>query len=91
MQKLTKAFSIGTTIWLIIFFIDYLYNLFQIDTTSVITTMTGLRISTVITETELNTTFSLTLQVVLIYFLFIGLWVILWFILLKINKSKKVN
>ncbi|HCN57735.1 MULTISPECIES: hypothetical protein [unclassified Exiguobacterium] len=73
-MKLTKLIGVGTVIWAVIFLIDYIYELFQINETSVVTTMTGLKISTVMTKEELNTHFSLTLQALLMYLAFIVLF-----------------
>ncbi|WP_026830231.1 hypothetical protein [Exiguobacterium antarcticum] len=73
-MKITKLIGVGTVIWAVIFLIDYIYELFQINETSVVTTMTGLKISTVMTKEELNTHFSLTLQALLMYLAFIVLF-----------------
>ena len=73
-MKLTKLIGVGTVIWAVIFLIDYIYELFQINETSVVTTMTGLKISTVMTKEELNTHFSLTLQALIMYLVFIVLF-----------------
>jgi len=61
-MKITKLIGVGTVLWAIIFLVDYIYELFQINETSVVTTMTGLKITTVMTKEELNTHFALTLQ-----------------------------
>ena len=37
-MKITKLIGVGTVIWAVIFLIDYIYELFQINETSVVTT-----------------------------------------------------
>ena len=49
-MKITKLIGVGTVLWAIIFLVDYIYELFQINETSVVTTMTGLKITTVMTK-----------------------------------------
>lgn len=83
MKRLRKNLSIGTIIWLIIFLLNYVYNLFQINESGIVTTLTGLRITTVMTESELDTTFTLTLQAVIMYLIFISLWLIACYVLSK--------
>ncbi len=73
-MKITKLISVGTVLWAIIFLVDYIYELFQINETSVVTTMTGLKITTVMTKEELNTHFALTLQALVLYLVFIVLF-----------------
>ncbi|MDN6900192.1 hypothetical protein EVC35_04125 [Oenococcus sicerae] len=69
-----KQFSLASTCWAIIFLIDYLVELFQINQTGTITTLTGLNITTHITPHELNTVFSLTLQSLFLYIVFVAIW-----------------
>ncbi|WP_290773721.1 MULTISPECIES: hypothetical protein [unclassified Exiguobacterium] len=73
-MKITKLIGVGTVLWTIIFLVDYIYELFQINETSVVTTMTGLKITTVMTKEELNTHFALTLQALVLYLVFIVLF-----------------
>ncbi|HAB33327.1 MAG TPA: hypothetical protein DCE40_04340 [Exiguobacterium sp.] len=73
-MKITKLIGVGTVLWAIIFLVDYIYELFQIKETSVVTTMTGLKITTVMTKEELNTHFALTLQALVLYLVFIVLF-----------------
>jgi len=73
-MKITKLIGVGTVLWAIIFLVDYIYELFQINETSVVTTMTGLKITTVMTKEELNTHFALTLQALVLYLVFIVLF-----------------
>jgi len=73
-MKITQLIGVGTVLWAIIFLVDYIYELFQINETSVVTTMTGLKITTVMTKEELNTHFALTLQALVLYLVFIVLF-----------------
>ena len=70
-MKITKYIGVGTVIWSIVFLINYIYELFKITETSEVTTLTGLRITTVMTEEELHTNFSLTWQSLVVYLLFL--------------------
>lgn len=74
-MKITKYIGIGTVIWSIVFLINYIYELFKITETSIVTTLTGLRISTVMTKEELNTDFSLTWKALIMYLLFLIIFV----------------
>ncbi|MEI5907981.1 hypothetical protein WAK64_13040 [Bacillus spongiae] len=74
-MKIKKYIGIGTVIWSIIFLIDYIYELFKINKTSDVTTLTGLRITTVMTKEELNTQFSLTWQSLIMYLVFVIVFV----------------
>lgn len=74
-MKITKLIDVGTVIQAVIFLIDYIYELFQINEISVVIRMTSLKTSTVIVkeEEELNTHFSFTFQAFFIHFVFIAL------------------
>lgn len=82
-MKITKLIGVGTVLWAIIFLVDYIYELFQINETSVVTTVTGLKITTVMTKEELNTHFALTLQALILYVVFIILFTLLGLFLQK--------
>ncbi|MGX8833284.1 hypothetical protein ACWG0P_03645 [Amedibacillus sp. YH-ame6] len=84
-MKKIKLLSYGTIVWLIVFLIDYVVHLFQIDRSGVVTTLTGLKITTTMTSTELFTKFSLTLQTVIVYVCFI----VIWMILCSVLQAKK--
>ena len=85
-MKITKYIGIGTVIWSIVFLIDYIYELFKITETSVVTTLAGLRITTVMTKEELNTHFSLTWQALVMYLVFLIVFVSL---AVLINSKKR--
>ncbi|MED1900001.1 MULTISPECIES: hypothetical protein [Bacillus] len=87
-MKITKYIGIGSMIWAIVFFIDYIYELFQINESGSVTTLTGLRITTEMTKEELNTQFALTWQALLMYIIFLIIWVV---ISLLINSRKQKN
>ncbi|ANU10842.1 hypothetical protein A1A1_01493 [Planococcus antarcticus DSM 14505] len=87
-MKITKYIGIGTVVWAIIFLIDYIYELFKITETSVVTTLAGLRITTVMTKEELNTYFSLTWQALIMYLVFLIVFVSL---ALLINSKKRLT
>ncbi|MFT8813050.1 hypothetical protein [Oenococcus sp.] len=74
MKKYMKQLSIASSCWMLIFVLDYIIELFQIDESGVVTTLTGLRIETHITPDELNSLFSLTWQAVGLYALFVVIW-----------------
>lgn len=74
-MKITKYIGIGSAIWMVVFLIDYIYELFQINKNGVVTTFSGLRITTEMTKAELNTQFSLTWQALIMYILFLVIWV----------------
>ncbi|XUC83543.1 hypothetical protein IGI92_000515 [Enterococcus sp. DIV2379] len=81
---LKKSIIWGTTIWAILFIITGFMTLFQINETTSVTTLLGLKISTVFSNSELNTTFTLTYKVIF------GLLVInlLTYIIFSIMKKK---
>ncbi|VYU60372.1 hypothetical protein [Enterococcus casseliflavus] len=61
---LKKSIIWGTTIWALMFIITGFMTLFQINETTSKTTLLGLKISTVFSNSELNTTFTLTYKVI---------------------------
>ncbi|GEB28718.1 Uncharacterised protein [Enterococcus casseliflavus] len=84
-MTLKKSIIWGTTIWAILFIITGFMTLFQINETTSVTTLLGLKISTVFSDSELNTTFTLTYKVIF------GLLVInlLTYIIFYIMRKKK--
>ncbi|WP_202982893.1 hypothetical protein [Oenococcus sicerae] len=84
-KRLVKQLSIASTCWAVIFLIDYLIELFQINHTSTITTLSGLKIVTQITPRELNTEFTLTFQSLCLYLTF----VVIWFVIYSVIKFMK--
>lgn len=88
-MKKIKYIGIFTIIWLAIFMGESIYELFQIEKSSTITTFLGLRIVTTMTKEELYNQFSLTSKAVFIYIVFI-IVCSLFFSLLRIYKRKKV-
>ncbi len=61
---LKKSIIWGTTIWALLFIITGFITLFQINETTSVTTILGLKITTVFSDSELNTTFTLTHNVI---------------------------
>lgn len=84
-MTLKKSIIWGTTIWAILFIITGFMTLFQINETTSVTTLLGLKISTVFSGNELNTTFTLTYKVIF------GLLIInlLTYIIFSIMRKKK--
>lgn len=70
MDKLFKKISLATVIYVVVFLIDYVIELFRITDSGTHVTIMGLRIVTEMTPEELFTTFSLTWQVLLTYIIF---------------------
>lgn len=66
-----KVFDAGSSIYLAAFMIDYIIELFSINSSGIKTTALGLKIITNMNEHSLNTTFSLTLGILISYFVFI--------------------
>lgn len=82
-----KSLSIGTGIYLAIFLLDYIIELFQITQSGSKITLLGLKIETLMTKQSLNTNFSLTYRSVLSYILFISVWMILTYVLKKYKND----
>jgi ABC-type transport system involved in cytochrome c biogenesis permease subunit len=76
-----KQISIASTFWIIIFLIDFIFELFQINKSGVRTTLLGLKITTKMTTNELNTLFSPTLNVLFGYLMFIIIWLFVYYLL----------
>jgi hypothetical protein len=70
MDKLFKKISLATVIYVVVFLIDYVIELFRITESGNHVTILGLRIVTEMTPEELFTTFSLTWQVLITYIIF---------------------
>lgn len=86
-MRILKYFSIGTVFWFVIFAMNSIYELFQINETSVVKTFMGLRITTKMTSEELTTYFTLTWQVLMIYIVFI----VIFIIIMNLINFKKVK
>ena len=67
-----KAFDAGSSIYLVAFMIDYVAELFSINSSGIKTTALGLKIVTNMNEHSLNSTFSLTWRVLILYLVFIS-------------------
>lgn len=87
-MKNIKNIGYGTITWLVIFVINYIYELFKINESGTIVTLTGLKITTLMTEKELYTEFSLTKQALVMYIGFIICWVIVCYFIYYRKKSK---
>lgn len=66
-----KAFNAGSSIYLVVFMIDYIIELFSINSSGIKTTALGLKIITTMNGHSLNTTFSLTWGILISYLVFI--------------------
>lgn len=85
-MKNIKYLSVGTAVYLFIFLADYIYELFQIHSSGTVETILGLKIVTQITETELNSLFSITPKAFVIYLVFVLMWVVLSNIVSNVRK-----
>lgn len=75
LMKILKIVKLSIAVWLVLSLIDYLYTLFQIDKTSIVTTMMGLEIKSHITAEAIHTQFSPTTQMIFtfgIVLIFVG-------------------
>lgn len=78
-----KAFSTGSCIYLVIFMIDYVVELFSISSSGTTNTALGLEIITKMNNNPLNTTFSLTWKVLILYLVFILLFMSIFYFFKK--------
>ncbi len=76
MVKIFKKISFATVIYFIVFLIDYVFELFQINESGTYLTILGLKIVTKMTPEELYTTFSLTWWVLITYIIFTVLFIV---------------
>lgn len=81
-----KALSTGSCVYLVIFMIDYVVELFSIDSSGTKITALGLKIITKMNNNSLNTTFSLTWKILILYLTFILLFMIIFYFLKKIKN-----
>ncbi|AZZ61239.1 hypothetical protein DSM07_08050 [Oenococcus sp. UCMA 16435] len=85
-MKQIKYTSIGSTVWFAIFVLDYVIELFQINSSSKIVTFMGLKITTVMTKQKIDTVLSMTWKALIIYLIFIIIWI---FAVTLISKNRK--
>ena len=85
-----KAFNLGSSIYLVVFMIDYIIELFSINSSGIKTTALGLKIIITMSEHSLNTTFSLTWEVLISYLIFILLFMFAFYFLKKIKKQMTI-
>ena len=83
-----KQVKIATVVFVAVFIIDFVIELFQINGSAVKTTLLGLRIKTSVNPAELFTTFALTLRVLISYLIFIVSWVSVFMIA---RRQKRVT
>ena len=81
-----KAFDAGSSIYLVAFMIDYVAELFSINSFGIKTTVLGLKIVTNMNEHSLNTTFSLTWEVLISYLIFILFFMSAFYFFKKIKN-----
>ena len=81
-----KAFNAGSSIYLVVFMIDYIIELFSINSSGIKTTALGLKIVTTMNEHSLNTTFSLTWEVLISYLIFILFFMFAFYFFKKIKN-----
>ena len=82
-----KAFDAGSSIYLVAFIIDYIIELFSINSSGIKITALGLKIITNMNEHSLNTTFSLTWRVLISYLIFILFFMSAFYFFKKIKKT----
>ena len=80
-----KAFDAGSSIYLVAFMIDYVAELFSINSSGIKTTALGLKIVINMNEHSLNTTFSLTWRVLILYLVFISFFMSAFYFFKKIK------
>ena len=85
-----KAFNVGSSIYLVVFMIDYIIELFSINSSGIKTTALGLKIITTMNEHSLNTNFSLTWEVLISYLIFILFFMFAFYFLKKIKKQMTI-
>ena len=85
-----KAFDAGSSIYLVAFMIDYIIELFSINSSGIKTTALGLKIITTMNEHSLNTTFSLTWGILISYLVFILFFMLAFYFLKKIKKQMTI-
>ncbi|HEC2149960.1 TPA: hypothetical protein R1940_001838 [Staphylococcus delphini] len=90
-MKIAKLLTTSFIIWLILFLIDYLYELFQISESGERVTLMGLKIESHITKDEINTYFSLTPKLLLSFIIVLISVSIIYFLASKLNKDKKIE
>ncbi|MGW7948362.1 hypothetical protein ACWEVE_13145 [Staphylococcus xylosus] len=87
-MKIAKILTFSFITWLLLFVIDFLYELFQISKSETITTLMGLKIDSQMTKEEINTYFSLTPQMILSFVIIVIIVSILSFLTYKVRKSE---
>lgn len=75
--KKIKYLGYGTILWIIVFMIDYMITLFQINKSGVVTNIT--------------TKFTLTFQTIIFYLVFIVVWFLICYFISLIKKAKNKN
>lgn len=82
-----RAFITGFIFYVVVFFIDYGFELFQINKSGEYMTIMGLKIITKFSPHDLNTTFSLTPKIILTLVLFLAVIMIINELILRYRKS----
>lgn len=86
-SRTIKNFGIGSLTYIVVFLADYIYELFQINTNSTIVTMLGLKIKTVMTKAQIDSTFTLTWKILITYVIFMIIWMSIFYLMR--NKAVK--
>ncbi|BDR59768.1 hypothetical protein KIM322_00290 [Lactobacillus xylocopicola] len=88
-MNLNKAFKVGSSLYLLLFLLDYLIELFSISSSTVKTALLGLKITMKMSPATLDTVFSLTWQVLLTYLIFMIIFFTITYLFQK-TKRKRV-
>ncbi|MDR3190642.1 MAG: hypothetical protein LBT80_05475 [Lactobacillaceae bacterium] len=88
-MKYFHQIAIASIVYLIIFLLNYIYELFQITKTSEVTTLLGLNIKTTITPEELETIFSVTWRMGITYISFVAIWLCGYCIITRLATNQQ--
>lgn len=81
-----KGISLGSCTYLVAFMVDYVVELFRINSSGEKITFLGLKIVTSMRENSLNTTFSLTWKVLITYAVFMVVFMLIFSAFRKIKS-----
>lgn len=87
-MKFSKQIVFATVSYLVLLLLDFVLTLYSINESGLYTSVLGLKIDMVMTESELLTTFSLSIKMLLYYILWFAFIVLLCTIVGKCRKKK---
>lgn len=85
-----KQIKTGTKVYIILFIIDLIIEMFQAVNAGERVSVLGFGIKSVINNNGSNFDFSVTLRTIIIYIIFIGLWLLLSWGIKKFRSNKSV-